>query len=73
MEVICGEQSEEVAALRWYRDNVLSQTPEGRELIKLYYQWSPIIVRAMEQDEEFKEEIKQIIDGVLPMIEDGME
>jgi hypothetical protein len=70
MEVICGEQSEEVAALRWYRDNVLSQTPEGRELIKLYYLWSPVIVRAMESDVEFKEEVKQMIDSVLAMLEE---
>jgi hypothetical protein len=30
------------------------------------------MVKAMEQDEEFKEEIKQIIDGVLPMIGNAM-
>lgn len=73
MAIIYGEQSDEVETLRWYRDNVLRQTPEGRELIKLYYLWSPIIVKAMEQDEGFKEEIKQMIDGVLPMIKDDME
>jgi hypothetical protein len=27
------------------------------------------VVKAIEQDEEFKEEIKQMIDGVVPMIE----
>jgi hypothetical protein len=63
-----GEDSNEVELLRSIRDNVLSKTQEGRELIKLYYQWSPIIVRAMEEDEEFKEEIKDIIDEILPMI-----
>ena len=49
------------------------QTPEGRELIKLYYFLSPTIVRAMEDDEEFKEEVTEIIDTYLPMIKDSVE
>jgi len=44
---------------------ILSQTPEGQEIIKLYYQWSPAIVDAMEKDAEFKEQVKEMIDGVL--------
>ena len=59
--------------MRNFRDNVLSQIPEGKELIKLYYQWSPFIVRAMEADEEFKEEIKEMIDGILPLIREKVE
>jgi hypothetical protein len=64
----CGEHSEEVKLLRYFRDNVLSQTPEGQEIIRLYYQWSPVIVKAMEEDEEFKEDVKELIDGVLELI-----
>ena len=41
----------------------------GNELIKLYYQWSPAMVRAMEADEDFKEEVRELVDGVLEMIE----
>jgi len=67
-EKIYGEHSEEVNILRYFRDNVLSQTPEGQEIIKLYYQWSPMIVKMMEEDEEFREEVKEMIDGILPMI-----
>ncbi|MBW2183689.1 MAG: hypothetical protein JRF49_07470, partial [Deltaproteobacteria bacterium] len=44
------------------------QTPEGQSLIKLYYQWSPVIVKAMEKDEEFKEKVKEMIDGVLGLV-----
>ncbi len=44
---IYGENSQETQLLRSIRDNVLSQTPEGREIITLYYQWSPAIVKAM--------------------------
>ncbi len=67
-EAVYGEYSEEALSLRAFRDNVLSQTPEGKELIRLYYQWSPTIVNTMEEDEEFKEEVKEVIDGVLPLI-----
>jgi len=67
-EAIYGEYSEEVELLRNFRDNVLNKSPVGQELIELYYQWSPTIVRAMEADEEFKEEAKEMIDGILPLI-----
>jgi len=46
---------------------------EGQEIIRLYYQLSPTIVKAMEEDEGFKEEAKEMIDGVLEMIgEEGV-
>jgi len=60
--------TEQTDLLRHFCDNLLSQTPECQEIIKLYYQSSPVIVRAMEADEEFKEEVKEVIDGVLEMI-----
>ena len=68
LELIYGEDSEETENIRYIRDNVLIKTPEGRELIKLYYQWSPAIVRAMEKDKEFKEDVKEVIDGVLGLV-----
>jgi hypothetical protein len=67
-EAIYGEDSEEVALLRFVRDNILSATPQGQELIQLYYQWSPVIVMAIENDEELKQEIKSLMDGVLALI-----
>jgi len=72
-EVIYGESSKEAELLRYFRDNVLSQTPEGQELTKLYYQWSPAIAKAMERDEKFKKELKEMIDGVLELIEEETE
>jgi hypothetical protein len=65
---IYGEGSEETELLRYLRDNLLSRTPEGRKLIKMYYQLSPTIVKIMEEDEEFKEEVKEMICGILPLI-----
>ena len=61
--------SEEAQLLRYFRDEVLESTPEGRELIRLYYWWSPVIVNAMAADTAFKKEVKDAIDGLLPVIE----
>ena len=66
---IYGTDSAETKLLRSIRDNILSKSQEGRELIKLYYQWSPFIVRAMEAVEEFKEDIREMVDEILPLIE----
>ena len=73
IERLYGEDSEKTELLRSLRDNVLNKTQEGKELIKLYYQWSPVIVKAMEGDEEFKQEVKEMIDGVLPLIRGAIE
>jgi hypothetical protein len=60
--------SKETQLLRYFRDDVLSKRPEGQEIIRLYYEWSPAIVKIMEEDEEFKEEVKEMICGILPLI-----
>jgi hypothetical protein len=64
-ELLYGESSEEAEILRYIRDNVLNQTLLGREIIRSYYQWNSIIVKTIENDKEFKEEVKEIIDEVL--------
>jgi hypothetical protein len=68
IESLYGEHSEQTELLRYFRDNVLYTTPEGQELIRLYYEWSPVIVEMMKEDEEFKEQVKEMIDGVLELI-----
>ena len=57
--------------MRNFRDRVLRKTPERQQLIKLYYAWSPIIVKAMEADEDFKQEVKGMIELFLPMKREG--
>ena len=64
---------EKLNTLRKFRDEVLSETPLGREYIKLYYQWSPVVLQMMEEDEEFKEEVKVLIEQLLPLIEEMLE
>jgi C1A family cysteine protease len=68
-EVALDYDETRLAILRTFRDEVLSKTPEGQSLIKLYYEWSPAMARMIEQDEGYKQEIKGIIDGIVPMIE----
>jgi hypothetical protein len=46
----------------------LSKTPIGQEIIRLYYEWSPAIVKAMGEDKEFKAGMKETIDGFLEVI-----
>jgi hypothetical protein len=67
-ESFYGTNSEETETLRYLRDDVLSTTPTGREIIRLYYQWSPAIVKAMEEDEEFREEVKELLNHILQLI-----
>ena len=67
-EEIYGEASPEAALLRNARDTLLSTTPEGQEVIKLYYQWSPLIVAAMKADDHFKEQLKALLDEVIALI-----
>jgi hypothetical protein len=73
MTFALGDDSKDINILRRFRDEVLSKTPAGREIIKLYYQWSPAIVKAMEQDEGFKEEVKEMIEIILPMVKRAVE
>ena len=65
---IYDDYSEETEFLRHIRDNVLNMTQEGQEIIRLYYEWSPIIVKAMKDDEEFEENVKEMIDGVMMLM-----
>ena len=71
-ERLYGSYSFEVNLLRKFRDNVLSTTPEGRQLITLYYQLSPLVVKTMAEDKSFEDEIKKLIDDLLPMIEKSL-
>ncbi len=70
-EQIYGQDSEEVEVLRSFRDNVLSKTPEGQEIIRLYYELAPGVVKAMGEDEGFKVRMKAVIDGILPLVRAG--
>jgi hypothetical protein len=66
-------RANDLNVLRNFRDEVLSKTRAGQDLIRLYYEWSPAIVKAIKEDEEFKEHVKEMIDEILMLIEAGTE
>lgn len=68
VEAIYGEISGETELLKEYRDNVLSKTPEGRDIIENYYKFSPMLTRLLEQMPLLKYRAKTFIDGMLPGI-----
>jgi hypothetical protein len=73
LSLIYGDDSPQVKTLRNFRDRVLRRTPEGRELIRLYYQWGPALSRTMMADDQVREKAEQLADAVVMMIEGGSE
>jgi hypothetical protein len=69
IEEIYGSASSETQLLRGFRDSSISRTPEGQELIKLYYTWSPFLVELMRDDEELKAQLKETVDKILQVID----
>ena len=72
-EAIYGENAEETELLRKYRDNVLSKTPEGLEVIKIYYKLSPKVTMLLKQRPLLKNRARNFIDGILPEIRKKVE
>jgi hypothetical protein len=55
------------------RDELLSNTPEGQALIRLYYQWDTLLGQVIGDDEGITEEVKELIDAILPVFEEMLE
>jgi predicted amino acid dehydrogenase len=70
-KTIYGENFFEVEYLRYVRDNILIHTSEGQEIIRLYYKWTPVLANAIEEDEDLKENVKELIDSILFLIKGG--
>jgi hypothetical protein len=68
LEQLYGQGSDQVKLLRTFRDRVLSRTGEGQALTELYYEWSPTIVKLMQEDGAFKTELQELIEGYLPLL-----
>jgi hypothetical protein len=72
-EAVYGENAEETELLRKYRDNILSKTPEGQEIIKTYYKFSPRVTMLLKQRPLLKNKAKTFIDRMLPRIRKKVE
>ncbi len=68
LEKLYGENSEESECLRRLRDSILNKSPEGRAIIRLYRESAPRLAKVMEEDAEFKKEVRAMIDEVLLML-----
>ena len=69
VETIYGEDSETTRFCKWVRDTILVGTPEGQKIRELYYTWSPVVVKMMEEDEDLKEKVHQLLDEILSLSE----
>lgn len=67
-EMIYGEHAHQTELLRTIRDSVLSQTPEGRQIIQVYYALAPSLVKAMETDDALRAEVKGLLDAFLSLL-----
>jgi len=47
--------------LRHIRDEAVSKTTERQELIKFYYEWSPVIIKSMGEDELLKDKFASFL------------
>ena len=47
---------------------MLSKTPEGLEIVRLYYQLGPAIASTMVEDKAFKKNVKEMIEGIMPLV-----
>jgi hypothetical protein len=72
IEQIYSENAEEVAFLRKFRDEVLSKTPSGQELISLYYRISPMLVELLEGNEVLRDTIIRLYYNWGPPIIEAM-
>jgi len=70
-EQIYGENSAEVVFLRHYRDEVLSKTEDGRNMIKLYYQLAPVISARIQIDPAFRALARQRADEIISSLGSG--
>lgn len=69
LEDLFGSGSREVRALQRFRDEVLASHAAGCGVIDLYYNISPVLKDITDNNEVMKRALKEIINGMLPLIE----
>ena len=65
VERIYGENAEETQFLRSFRDSVLTATEEGREIIRVYYELSPLLSDAIQEDGTCATMVREAIHEIL--------
>lgn len=67
-KVLYGEHSDETKLLRKYRDNVLSKSSIGRQIIKTYYDLSPAVAEVLQNNSTTRASARRILDLLIPAI-----
>lgn len=68
-EVVLADDEKGLYTLRKLRDDVLSKTKEGKTIVELYYKFSPVAVRVVENNPALKAKLKETIETTIPLIE----
>ena len=58
----------QVIKLRHYRDNTLQKTALGRLFIRVYYKYSPTLVKVLKDKSFVNKTIRKILDGLVRVI-----
>ncbi len=65
---IYGTNSEEANLLRIFRDTILNNDITGKELVKLYYAYAPLVTQIIKNDKEVRETVKETISSVYKLL-----
>lgn len=71
-EKILQDDEKSLDILREYRDKILSKTEKGEMLVELYYEYSPILIKLIEDKPELKAQLKQKIKTLIPVIKKAL-
>lgn len=64
-----GPMADEVVLLREFRDRVMAQTPAGRRLIELYYEYGPDLALSAMEHPMLRTVLRVGIDGVVAVLQ----
>jgi hypothetical protein len=62
---LLGHESPEIDRLRQFRDEVLSKTAVGRQMIKVFYRTGPALIHAMEKNVALKNYVHSMLNAAL--------
>lgn len=62
---LLGHDSPEIDKLRQFRDEVLSKTAVGRQMIKVFYRSGPALIDAMEENSALKKYVLSLLNAAL--------
>ena len=71
-ETILQDDEECLNVLRDFRDKKLLKTEKGERLVALYYEYSPILIKLIEDKPELKAKLKQRIKTLIPGIKKAL-